>query len=233
VSTPIQRRRRFSAQQSVVRGVVFDMDGVIVDSHPAHRCAWKLFLESVGRFVTDQELEFILDGRKREEILRYFLGDLSSREILEYGMRKDEMLRRLGLEIQPIEGVIEFLTTLSEAGINAALATSAGRSRTEGTLSKLGITDFFVAIVTGDEVYNGKPDPTIYRIAAQRLGEHPKHLVAIEDAVSGVQAARLAGLRCLGIAKAPRAAKLQGAGAQAVVPDFRSLQISDLCLGFT
>ena len=60
----------------MLRGVVFDMDGVIIDSHPAHRLAWKAFLESVGRETSDEELDFILDGCKRAEILKHFLGEL-------------------------------------------------------------------------------------------------------------------------------------------------------------
>jgi beta-phosphoglucomutase-like phosphatase (HAD superfamily) len=73
----------------MLRGVVFDMDGVIIDSHPAHRLAWKAFLESVGRETRDEELDFILDGYKRAEILEHFLGKLAPEQIAEYGNRKD------------------------------------------------------------------------------------------------------------------------------------------------
>jgi beta-phosphoglucomutase len=211
-----------------VRGIVFDMDGVIVDSHSAHRRAWKQFLESIGRKATEEELDFILDGRKREEILRYFLGELPPEQIRDYGQRKDEMLQRLGNGAQPIEGVVEFLETLKSAGIRAALATSAGQNRTRGTLSELGITEYFDAVVTGDEVRIGKPNPLIYVLAAGRLQENPENLVAIEDAVSGVKAAIGAGLRCIGIADASRAPRLRLAGAELVVPHFRSLSLSDL-----
>lgn len=92
-----------------IRGVVFDMDGVVVDSHPGHRRAWKQFLQSAGRDATDKELDVILDGHKREEILRHFLGDLSPDKITEYGARKDQMLRELDEEIRPMAGVVEFL----------------------------------------------------------------------------------------------------------------------------
>jgi beta-phosphoglucomutase len=78
----------------MLRGIAFDMDGVIIDSHPAHRSAWKSFLESVGRETSDSELDFILDGRKREEILTHFLGELSPVRMKEYGNRKDELLRK-------------------------------------------------------------------------------------------------------------------------------------------
>ena len=73
----------------MLKGVIFDFDGVIVDSHPAHKRAWIKFLESVGRSVSEEELQFILDGRKRDDILRHFLGALDAQKTAEYGLRKE------------------------------------------------------------------------------------------------------------------------------------------------
>ena len=210
----------------VLRGVVFDMDGVVIDSHPAHRRAWQKFLGTVGREVTDAELDFVLDGRKREEILRYFLGELEPAKIAQYGALKDEMLQQLGEGLRPLPGIREFLNSLSRAGMRMALATSAGRRRTSGTLDELGLTHYFEAVVTGDDVGKGKPDPAIYRLAAERLAETPESLLVVEDAVSGVKSARAAGMRCLGVASDQRAEALRDAGADPVIPDFRSLSLS-------
>lgn len=211
-----------------LRGVVFDMDGVIIDSHPTHRRAWKQFLLSVHRETTDEELDFILDGRKREEILAHFLGGLSPAQIREYGSRKDDMLRRLGNGTKPVAGVIDFLTSLKKAGLRTALATSAGHTRTHGTLAELGLIGFFDAIVTGDEVPAGKPDPLIYRVASDRLQEAPKNLVAVEDAVAGISSATGAGLRCVGVAEGRRAIELRAAGADPVIPHFLSFSLPQL-----
>ena len=215
-----------------LRGVVFDMDGVIIDSHPLHRRAWKNFLQTVGHEVGDQELEFILDGRKREEILCYFLGKLTPSQITDYGARKDEMLRQLGSEMQTRRGVVDFLDLLRSVGVRVALATSAGSRRTYGTLKELRLARYFDAIVTGDEVTNGKPDPAIYRLVAERLNEIPENLLAVEDAVSGVRSARTAGLRCMGIASAEHAEPLRVAGADPVIPDFCSLSLPQLEASF-
>jgi len=204
------------------------MDGVIADSHPSHRAAWKRFLQSVGRPASDSEIDFILDGRKREEILCHFLGELSPEEIRHYGNRKDQMLRELGSRTEPIDGAIEFLIELRNVGIAMGLATSAARGRAESTLSELGIKDYFAAIVTGDDVSIGKPDPSIYRLAAARLHEDPTRLLAFEDAASGVQAALSAGLRCVGVASGSRVEQLRIAGAELVISDFNSLSLSDL-----
>lgn len=216
----------------MLRGVVFDMDGVIIDSHPAHRRAWKTFLHTEGREVEEADLDFILDGRKREEILCFFLGELTPSEIAHHGARKDEMLRRLADNIRPLGGVVAFLDSLSHRGIRIALATSASYRRAHGTLRELNLAKYFDAIVTGDEVPSGKPDPAIYSLAAERLNETPENLLAVEDAVSGVKSARAAGMRCLGIASGQRAETLRAVGADPVVSDFQTLSVPQLEASF-
>lgn len=216
----------------MLQGVVFDMDGVVIDSHPAHRAAWKCFLESVGRPTSDVELDIILDGGKREEILKHFLGELTPKQIVEYGRRKDEILRNHASKLEPVSGIIEFLDELLGSGIRIALATSASRSRVRGTLQEMGLAHYFDTIVTGDEVAAGKPDPAIYHLAATRMHESPDHLLAVEDAVSGVKAAKAAGMRCLGIANNGRAEALRQAGANPVVEDFRALALSQVQVCF-
>ena len=211
-----------------LRGIVFDMDGVLIDSHPAHRLAWKSFLQSLGKEISDDELDFILDGRKREEILKHFLGELAPEQIAAYGKQKDKLLDRHRDAMQPIPGVIEFLDHLWEASIPTAMATSASRRRACGTLEELGLARYFPTIVTGDDVTTGKPDPAIYQLAAKRMQEAPECLVAVEDAASGVKSARAAGMRCLGIATAHRSALLRAAGADPVIPNFRSFSFSQL-----
>lgn len=217
----------------MLRGVVFDMDGVVIDSHPAHRAAWKTFLADVGKPTSEEELDIILNGGKREEILKHFFGELDRRQIAEYGKRKDEILRNRGSKLEPMPGVVGFLDCLVDAGIRVALATSASRSRTYANLEELRLMHYFEAVVTGNEVTAGKPDPTIYRLAAARMREAPNHLLAVEDAVSGVKAAKAAGMQCLGIAHNGRAEALRLAGANPVVDDFRTLSLSSLKIAFT
>jgi beta-phosphoglucomutase len=210
------------------------MDGVIVDSHPSHRAAWKQFLHSVGRPASDGEIDFILDGHKRSEILRHFLGEeLSLEQIREYGNRKDQMLHELGSRLRPIEGAIEFIVELRQAGIAVGVATAAAGNRAQAILSELGIKEYFDVIVSGDDVPVGKPDPGIYRLVAARLHQNPSQLLAFEDAASGVQAALCAGFRCIGVASGQRVELLRAAGAQFVISDFKSLRISDVLYTLT
>jgi beta-phosphoglucomutase len=219
----------------MLRGMIFDLDGVVIDSHPLHRLAWRKFLNGVGQAVEETELEFILDGRKRDEILRHFLGELTPAQVAEYGARKDEILRELKAEMRPFPGIVDFLEVVSKAGLRIALATSASNRRAHGTLERLGLAGYFEAILTGDDVSASKPDPTIYRLIAQRLNETPANLLAFEDAVAGVRSATAAGIRCVGIASVrhtSHAHSLRTAGANPVVCDFHALSLAELDGGF-
>ena len=207
------------------RGVIFDMDGVLIDSHPIHKKVWSQFLASVNRPVSDDELDFVLDGRKREEILRHFLGDLSEDRLKEYGRRKDELYAESSKDLRTIAGVEEFLASLEAAGLLMAVGTSASFQRARDTLAVLGILPRFSALVTGNDVANGKPDPEIFLRAAERLNLAARNLLVVEDAVSGVNAAKAAGMKCLGIAANGRGGDLRAAGADHVIPDYSEISL--------
>jgi beta-phosphoglucomutase len=213
---------------SQLRAVIFDMDGVIVDSHPAHRKAWRQFLRTLGREVSDVELDFILDGRKRAEILRHFLGELSEAEIADYGKRKDEFFQNSSFEVKPLPGLIEFLHQLNGARIATAIATSASESRTRSTLNRLRLTECFNVIVSGSDVICGKPHPAIYRRACELLNVSSENSLAIEDAASGIQAAKAANLVCIGVAQRDRSEMLSTAGADHVMENFIGLSLVNL-----
>lgn len=199
---------------------VFDMDGVLIDSHPAHLAAWQEFLKSLGITVSEAELAFVLEGRTRCEIMRKFLGDVSEEDLQSYGRRKDEIFRSMENEIGPLPGAIALLDELSNRGLKLAVATSASEIRTFATIERLGLGGRFDAIVTAADVAFGKPDPAVYQVACRRLEVLSEQGLAFDDALAGVQAARAAGLRCIGIASNGIAERLLDAGADAVVPDF-------------
>ncbi len=154
-----------------LRGVIFDMDGVLVDSHGVHRRAWRLFFQTLGRDVPESELDFILDGRKRGEILRHFLGNCPDPELEEFGRRKDCIFRQMRLEIAPVPGVVGFVRELRRSGATLALATSASRGRARSTLAELGLLNCFAEVVTGEDVLLGKPDPAYLPAGLQAHGD--------------------------------------------------------------
>lgn len=169
-----------------------------------------------------------MDGRKREDILVHFLGPLTPAQMDEYGNLKNDLFWRAASEVVPIPGVFEFIDRVHRAGITMAVATSASASRTQSILSRMGLLSRFSTVVTGNEVSKGKPDPDIYRLACERINCPPSTAVAVEDAASGVRAAKGAGLKCVGIAGHKSADYLTAAGADCVLPDFVDIDIEKL-----
>ena len=212
----------------MLQAVIFDMDGVIVDSHPVHTKAWRRFLDSVGKEVTEDDLAFILEGRKKEDILRHFLGELSPEEVERLGHEKELLFREEArAELRPVQGVEQILANFSQAGIKLGVASSGSDSRVHFVLQKLRLTDYFAAIVAGDDVVLGKPDPAIFRLTSQKLDVAPKEILVFEDSVSGVKAAKAAGMRCVGVAEPSRAPALLEAGADHIIDHFVGFSVSE------
>jgi beta-phosphoglucomutase len=204
------------------------MDGVVIDSHPVHKSAWKRFLASLGKDVADEELDFVLDGRKKEDILTHFLGNLTDEQVREYGHMKETMFREEAADIKMVEGMTDFLDDLQGASIPIALATSGSKNRVHYILDRLGLRSRFHVVVTGDDVIRGKPDPTIFVVAARQMQCPHSSVLVVEDAVAGVQAAKQAGMQCLAIASNGRGQLLREAGADRVVSNFVGLSLQSL-----
>ena len=204
----------------MLRAAIFDMDGVIVDSHPIHKKTLRKFLELLGIEISEEELDFIMEGRKRDEILRHFLGELSDEQVQVFGRQKEQLFRQESAAIQPIKGLLEFLQELDESEIRLAVASSGSSGRVNNILVSLDLRRYFQAIVTGDQVTNGKPDPAIFQVASDRLCVPPVDTLVFEDSVSGVKAAKAAGMKCIGVATNGVIPTLLEAGADHIIPDF-------------
>jgi beta-phosphoglucomutase len=212
----------------LLAGIIFDFDGVIVDSHPIHMQAWKALFAAMGKLVGDEELSFVTEGAKREEILRCFLGDLTPGQIELYGAEKERLYQARASEVKLVCGVTEFLEQVDAAEVPIAVATSGSRNRVERTLDAFGLLNSFHAIVTAEEVERGKPDPALFRLAAQRLDIAADRILVCEDAVAGVAAAKAAGMKCMAVAANDRRKLLQEAGADLVIEDFTQTGLDDV-----
>lgn len=204
----------------MMKCVIFDMDGVLVDSHPSHIKVWKKFLLSKGLSVTDAELEFVRDGGKKEEILRHFLGNLNDDQVQVYGREKEQLFQEEVQNLKTIAGVQELLEELHRSGIPMALASNGSSGRVHNILDVLRLRGYFATVVTGSDVALGKPHPAIFHKAAAQLQAQPFETLVFEDSVSGVRAAKAAGMKCLGITDQQRAKALRQAGAEHVFPNF-------------
>ena len=188
---------------SLPKAVIFDLDGVIVDTVPAHYVAWKSIAEELG-ISFDEEANEALKGVSRVDSLKKILalGGLtrSDSEILELTTKKNDLYvdiisKMTADDILP--GVLDFMALLKHQGIKMAVGSSSKNTPT--ILKCIGLQDAFDAIVDGNQVTHSKPDPEVFLKGAIKLGLAPEDCVVIEDAISGVEAAINAKMKCIGI----------------------------------
>jgi HAD superfamily hydrolase (TIGR01509 family) len=184
----------------MIKAVIFDMDGVLVDSEPAALAQQAKFLKKMGHTL-DEEFAHSLLGitlRKYWEVLKDHLHLEQDVDELMHGLHEHMLDFWRSSDIEKNLGIAELLVRLRDAGIRSAIATSASSQRLPLFLKKLGLEDAFEATVNANDIQNSKPAPDIYILAAKRLGVDPRDCVAIEDAQNGVLSARAAGMKVIG-----------------------------------
>jgi len=210
----------------VSEACIFDMDGVLIDSGVWHRAAWQALLAEMGLDPARPDFWRLTIGRPGEEAVPLLLGKtLPDREARRLARRKRDLyveLARGGL--RAVEGAPAFIEHLARRGIPRAVGTSASRMDVERMLGAVGLRRHFEVVVTSEDVRLGKPDPEVYVLAARRLGAAPGACVVFEDSVVGIQAARRAGMRAIGVTTAYGEEELRAAGAELVIGDFDGLE---------
>jgi beta-phosphoglucomutase family hydrolase len=180
-------------------GLIFDLDGVIIDSMPFHRRAWQQYLEVTG-IGSGDSLDF-MHGQRNEEIVRGLLGpEADLQTVMAHGAAKEQMYRdmlREGLGENLVAGIAEWLEHVSGAPV--ALATNAERTNVDFVLDGGGLRPYFRAIVDGSQVERPKPAPDVYLRAAELLDIPPRNCIVFEDSPVGVAAAVAAGMRVVGV----------------------------------
>ncbi|MBI1848458.1 MAG: HAD family phosphatase [Candidatus Rokubacteria bacterium] len=206
-------------------GVVFDMDGVLVDSGAHHREAWQAMLRDVGAPEAPPDFWRLTVGRPSHEAVPLVLGRaLEADEARRLARIKQEHYARLARRGSvALAGIGQFLALLAAAGVPRAVATSATRADAERVLADAGLAAWFEVVVTVEDVRRGKPDPEVYVKAAAGIGLAPAACLVFEDAPVGVAAARGAGMRVIGVASAHSVEELCAAGAERAIADFEGL----------
>jgi HAD superfamily hydrolase (TIGR01509 family) len=213
-------------------GLIFDMDGVVIDSNPYHKTAWENFLRNKGIPFDDQFFFNVLSGRTGPTSMRIIFGDNLSEAIMsEYLDEVDQGFQnilRQTEEVKPIAGLYEFLDSIPGNGHRLALATSAPTLNIELGLEKLKLEGVFEVIVGKVDVVHGKPDPEVYLTTVERLGIPIEHCVVFEDSMVGIQSARKAGMPVVGIASGHSKEELLEEGVSLVVNDFTELSLEQV-----
>ncbi|HEV7662586.1 MAG TPA: HAD family phosphatase [Chloroflexota bacterium] len=208
--------------------VVFDMDGVLIDSEPLHYSVLRDLLagedcalssteyEQFLGTTTQATLETLIDRHSLQRPLADYLADYNA-----------GVLHLLEQPHAPQPGVVTLIERLRQLQMPLALASSSARAWIDATLRSIGLSDAFDAIASGNEVSRSKPDPEIYLLAAERLGINPECCLAIDDAPNGIASARAAGMAVLAV-RTPYTVHLTLDGAQRVVNSLADLDLAAL-----
>ena len=183
-----------------IHAIIFDMDGLMVDTEPLSRRSWEMVLESFGHKLDDSTYNRMIGLRidKSSAIIQQaFPMPLTTTELITQKVAYMEEICAEGIPTMP--GLMELQAEIAQRQIPWAVATSSHRQHAINTLQQLGLRQSCHAVVAGDEAPQGKPAPDIYLMAAERLGIAPQNCIALEDSAPGCQAAAMAGMVTIAI----------------------------------
>jgi len=197
--------------------LIFDLDGVVIDSMPMHTEAWRIYLNRLG--IPIENLEERMHGRRNDELVKDLIGaQLPAGEVFAHGAAKERLFREMmgpTLEAHIVPGVRDFL--MRPDGAPRAVASNAEPANIDFVLDGAGLRGFFNVIVDGHQVARPKPWPDIYIRAAELLGRTPGQCIVFEDSPAGIEAARAAGSRVVGVGTHT----MELEGVDVVIRDFR------------
>jgi HAD superfamily hydrolase (TIGR01509 family) len=177
------------------------MDGTLIDSEEFHWICWRDTLANEGIAITREQFLSSF-GQRNDSIIPRWLGAAATPERIErISKAKEELYRYLVRRdgISPLPGVANWIHRLHKEGWLQAIASAAPRANIDAVLEALSATHIFQGIVSADDVHRGKPDPEVFLTAASRVGVSPDCCIVVEDAVAGVQGARSAGMKSIGV----------------------------------
>ena len=187
------------------------MDGVLVDSYAAHLESWRRLAREMGRSITEAQFTATF-GRTSREIISELFSEIDADRIRVLDDRKEAIYRDLiRQDIPAMPGAADLVRRCVEAGFRVGVGSSGPAANVALVCEGMGLSGLLDAVVSGADVRRGKPDPEVFLLAASRLGVEPARCVVIEDAPVGVEAARRAGMRCVGLTSSHRVESLSRA----------------------
>lgn len=213
-----------------LKGLLFDMDGTLVDNLAYHFMAFDAYAKREG-FTLLEPVSLKINGMHSNDIFPLLLGN---EVVAQYGLdrlnrEKEEVYRDMYRpKIAPIAGVIELLKEAKKAGVKCAIGSSGCRENVEMIIEGLDIADLIDGSISGSDVTHGKPHPEIFTKAHELLGLKAEECIVVEDAVNGIVAGVRAGCKCLAVTTTATAEVLAEAGASLCVEDYSTVTIEQL-----
>ena len=209
-------------------GLLFDIDGTLVESDPLHLEAFNRAFAPYGHHFDRARFGLELQGLANEAIGARFLPGETPERQWEIMMEKEALFRSLAAEgVEPVHGLFALLDWADAQNLPAVAVTNAPRPNAEQLLQAIGVTHRFKGLVIGDELEHGKPHPLPYLTGLQILGANPENCVAFEDSRTGIKSATAAGIATVGLATGLEPEQLLEAGATIAVRDYRDPALLD------
>jgi HAD superfamily hydrolase (TIGR01509 family) len=216
------------SKKSVLKAVLFDMDGTLTDTDHIHMLAWQEVLASHGVVIDKAIYDTRVTGRVNPQIVHDFLPLLDDDAVLNVVRSKEAIFCRMATKLEPLAGVREILNWCKAQKLMLALVTNATNDTVPFVLEALGLTETFKVRVLAEDVPAGKPDPIHYQSALERLGVDASQAIAFEDSPSGMRSAAGAGIYVVGLTTSQSDEVLRKAGASLTIPDFASSELWSL-----
>jgi HAD superfamily hydrolase (TIGR01509 family) len=205
------------------KAVLFDMDGVVIDTEREVTAFWTALADRHGIPLSDEIFDRHILGSPSYYTLQHVFPGLSETE--QQAVHQDLERSETRQTYTPVKGVVELLRALAEGGVPTALVTSGMRWKVDAVAEQLGLAGLFTVEVIGSDITHGKPDPECYRLAVGRLDVLPDQCIVFEDSINGMKAAVAAGTCGVGVRPVGRSAVLVETGARYVIPDFSNAAI--------
>lgn len=211
-----------------IKAIIFDLDGVIVNSNPAIELFWKNWTDREGILLTDDLIRKWIHGRKVGDTLLGLFSGVSAETKVEIQQSAYEFDKRM--EPVAIQGVAHFIKSIQSLQIPIGIVTSSHYERMWNMLQKLALENLFSHFVTAQDVTKGKPDPEPYEAMSKKMGIAVSDCLVFEDAISGIQSASAAGMHSIGIGDQTARKDLLLHGARDVIVDFYGIQLQHTTL---
>ena len=211
----------------MIKGVIFDMDGTIVDSLPFHYESWRIFFEENKVEDFSEKLKKYKGGGTLD-LMKAVYGDIYSiNELKKMSDDKEIIFRKIYKgNIKPIDGFLEFILKLKSKNILVGLASNAIRKNVNLTLNELGVYNLFDSIICGDEVKFGKPNPEMFNKTVERLKLKKDNCIIFEDSIEGVDAAINANINVIGVTSSNSSDILNNAGCIKSINNYNKLDLT-------
>jgi beta-phosphoglucomutase family hydrolase len=206
-----------------VNAAIFDLDGTLIDNNTYHLQSWLQYLKDMNREMSEEEYKANVNGRTNKDVIEYiYQRKMDDKEAMKYAHEKEAIYRELyAPHIKPVAGLLELLEKLRSLSIPMAIATSGIQVNIDFLFEHIPIRSYFDVIVNSAHISKGKPDPEIYIKTAELLKVSPAECLVFEDAVVGINSAKAAGMKVVGVLTTHKAEELSGA--DILIKDFSEL----------